>query len=234
MLCPRLQDARAFDGVTGTLGCMSDLILGVIAVAIGLMFLFRGFLALRAVIGIWGAFVGFAIGMAVMRWATGFFLGTALAWFVAFIFALVFGALAYLYYAVGVVLAMGSIGYGLGAGLASLANLPSLITFLFGLAGAAVLALFALLSNLPRLVLIVLSAGAGAAAVVGGAMFLVNDLELDRLTNDSLRTLISEHWWWNLVYVGLFIAGIVGQMRLGAQEDIRAVYHVAPAAARRP
>ena len=136
---------------------MNEIWVGIFAVIVGLLFCFRGFIALRSVIGIWGAFVGFAVGMAVMRWAQGNFLGNVLSWIVAFVLALIFGALAYLYYAVGVVITMGSIGYGLGAGLASLANMPFLITVVFGLAGATVLALMAMISNLPRLVLIVLS-----------------------------------------------------------------------------
>ena len=39
---------------------MSGILLGALAIIAGLIFCFRGYLALRTVIAIWGAFVGFA------------------------------------------------------------------------------------------------------------------------------------------------------------------------------
>lgn len=50
---------------------MSGILLGALAIIAGLIFCFRGYLALRTVIAIWGAFVGFALGSGLASAATG-------------------------------------------------------------------------------------------------------------------------------------------------------------------
>ena len=41
---------------------MDDVLVGVLAIAVGALFCFRGYLAMRLIIPIWGAFAGFLLG----------------------------------------------------------------------------------------------------------------------------------------------------------------------------
>ena len=60
---------------------MQDMVVGILAIAAGALFCFRGFIALRVMIPIWGTFAGFMLGAGLIA-GTGDagFLGTGLAW----------------------------------------------------------------------------------------------------------------------------------------------------------
>mgnify|MGYP006199470863 CR=1 FL=1 len=94
---------------------MGDVVLGILAVLIGLLFCFRGYLAMRLVIPVWGAFAGFMLGAGlVASFADEGFLASALGWLVGAGVAVLFALLAYLYYEVSVLLAMAAIGFAIG------------------------------------------------------------------------------------------------------------------------
>ena len=69
---------------------MSDITVGVIAILTGAVFCFRGYLAMRIIIPLWGAFAGFMLGAGIVSGADGF-LGSALGWIVGIVLAVVFG-----------------------------------------------------------------------------------------------------------------------------------------------
>ena len=97
---------------------MADIFLGVIAIIAGGVMLVAGQLVLRLMLPIWGFFAGFAFGAGlVAELAEEHFLGTALGWVLGLVFALIFAVLAYLYYAVAVIIAMAAIGFAIGSGL---------------------------------------------------------------------------------------------------------------------
>ena len=59
---------------------MRDVLLGLLAIAVGSLFCFRGYLTMRVVIPLWGAFTGFLSGAALVdRWTGSGFLADALA-----------------------------------------------------------------------------------------------------------------------------------------------------------
>ena len=94
---------------------MHDVVLGLLALAVGLLFCFRGYLTMRVIIPIWGTFAGFVLGAAIVSSSSGDgFLRTGLSWIVGAVVGLLFGVLAYLYFEVSVVLAMAAIGFSLG------------------------------------------------------------------------------------------------------------------------
>ncbi|HYN32535.1 MAG TPA: DUF4203 domain-containing protein, partial [Ilumatobacteraceae bacterium] len=128
---------------------MSDITVGVIAILTGAVFCFRGYLAMRIIIPLWGAFAGFMLGAGIVAGADGF-LGSALGWIVGIVLAVVFGLLAYLYYEVAVLLGMMAIGFTLGASLmVALGVTWSWLIVLSGVALAVVLAFVALAADLP-------------------------------------------------------------------------------------
>ena len=51
--------------------CMSDIVVGLVAVVAGALLCFAGRIAARVILSVWGAFVGLALGGAAVTLATG-------------------------------------------------------------------------------------------------------------------------------------------------------------------
>jgi len=193
---------------------MSDVVVGVLAVLVGILFCFRGFLAMRIVIPIWGAFVGFFLGAGLVdAGSDSGFLETATAWFVAFGLAVLFGVLAYAYYEVCVMLAMGAIGFTLGTSLmAALGVSWSWLIVLVGVIVGILLAVVAILGDLPAVLLIVLTAMAGSTAVIVGIMLMTGTIDTESLGVAETTEELGDDWWWYAGYLALVVAGIVAQV----------------------
>lgn len=213
---------------------MENFFFGLFAIVAGAAFCFRGALAFRLLIPIWGAFAGFAAGAGLIASITGDgFLQTTLAWLVGFVTAVVFAALAYLYYAVAVVIAMASVGFALGASLMVALNISwNWILILAGVVFGAVLAMAAIFANLPMMLLVILGATAGASAIVAGLMLLFGVLTTADFANAATPVVIDDQWWWYLLYLILVVMGIMAQMRVIG--DIRTSMEKAWAAGRHP
>jgi hypothetical protein len=197
-----------------------DVVIGVLAVAIGALFCFRGYLAMRIIIPIWGAFVGFMLGAGIAASIENQgFLTTVLGWILGLVLAIVIAALAYLYYEVSVAIVLGGIGFVLGTGLmAALGVTWSWVVVPVGVAVGLVLAVIAILADLPAILLVVLTALGGAATIVGGVMLLVGTVDLDELDRETTERLDLGGWWYAL-QIGLAIAGIVAQSRDAARRQ---------------
>ena len=124
---------------------MADIILGLLAILAGAFMLIAGRVVLRIALPIWGFFAGFAFGAGlVAEFADERFLGTVLGWVLGLVFALVFMLLAYLYFAVAVVLAFAAFGYAIGSGLVVALGIDwNWVAVLIGVAIGAVLGLVA-------------------------------------------------------------------------------------------
>jgi hypothetical protein len=201
---------------------MKDIIVGLLAVAAGLMFCFRGYLLMRIVIPVWGFFVGFALGGAIISAITDrAFLGTVLGWIIGVVIGVVFAFIAYTYYAVAVVLTMGTVGYLLGSTLMVALDIRwNWLVIAVGVVVGFVLALGAILIDLPTVVLTVVTALSGATAVIGGVMLIVNRLDLADLGDDVITSQINASWGWWLAYLVLALAGVFAQVQ--ATENVRA------------
>lgn len=199
---------------------MSSIVIGILAVAIGLLFCLRGVVAMRIVIAIWGAFVGLNLGAGIVSALSGDgFLSTALGWIVGVIVALLFSVLAYLYYAVAVTLAMASIGFAVGAAIMAAFGVTwNWVIITVGVVVGIVLAVAAVSMNLPAILLVVLGALGGATATVGGLMLLTSTIELEDFTRSTVTSTIGHDWWWYAIYLVLVIAGIVAQTRVLGRE----------------
>lgn len=194
---------------------MQDVMVGILALLIGALFCFRGYVALRIMIPIWGAFVGFMLGAGLVA-GTGSqgFLRTGAAWIVGLVFAVVFSALAYLYYEVSIVLAMASIGFALGtAVMVAIGVSWSWLIILVGVIVGVLLAVFAIGADLPGILLLVLSSMAGATAIVAGVMVLTGTVHTNEFTDAGVTERIRDSWWWYLIYLAVMVTGIVVQGR---------------------
>jgi hypothetical protein len=193
---------------------VEDVVPGLLAVVIGLVLTFFGYVALRAVISVWGAFVGFVLGAALAaQFTADGFLGSVVGWVVALIGAVAFGAIAYLYYAVSVVIAMGAIGFVLGTTVITALGVTwSWVVVVVGVLAGVALAMVAIVGDLPMLILTVLSALAGASITVTGVLLLSGELGTDDLATDTTGTL-DLGGLWLVLYALLVVAGLVVQLR---------------------
>jgi hypothetical protein len=193
----------------------ADIAFGVFLVVVGAAFCFQGYLTLRLLIPIWGALAGFSVGAGIVAAVNDErFLATALGWVVGLVVAVVFALVAYLYYAVSVVIAMGAIGFLLGTSAMYAFDVRwQWLIVTVGILAGAVLALLAVAADLPMVLLVVLSALGGASAIVGGAMLLTGALDTDQFTSDEVIDVVDHDWWWTALYVVLAVAGIVVQTR---------------------
>jgi hypothetical protein len=194
---------------------MTDVLLGVLAVLAGALLCFRGQLVLRLVFPIWGAFVGFAFGAGLVAGlAEERFLGSVLGWVLGAVFAVVFAVLAYLYYAVGVLLVTVSVGFSLGSGLVVALGIDwDWLAVLAGVVAGALLGIAAVLVDVPMLVLVVLTAVAGAVAVAAGFMLLTGAVDSATFTTGDVTRRIDDDWWWYVAVLVLTAVGIVVQSR---------------------
>jgi hypothetical protein len=191
---------------------MSDVFVGIIALLTGAVFCFRGYLAMRIVIPVWGSFAGFMLGAGIVAGDAGF-LGNALGWLVGFGLAIVFGAIAYLYYEVSVLIGMMAIGFVLGTSLmVALGVTWSWVIVLSGVVLAVVLSFVAIAADLPMMLLTILTALAGASTMVGGLMLIFGTVDLDDFDLGVTTETVADSWWWFVIYGGLVVAGIIAQL----------------------
>lgn len=190
---------------------VSDIVVGIIAILTGAVFCFRGYLAMRLIIPLWGAFAGFMLGAGIVAGADGF-LGSALGWIVGFALAVVFGLIAYLYYEVAVLIGMMAIGFALGSSLMVLLGVTwSWLIVLSGVVLAVVLAFVAIAGDLPMVLLTVLTGLAGASTIVFGLMLVFGVTDLDAIDSAETTEALADDWWWYMIYGALAIAGMIAQ-----------------------
>jgi hypothetical protein len=190
---------------------MNDIVVGILALLTGAVFCFRGYLAMRLVIPVWGAFAGFLLGAGLAAGDAGF-LGNALGWLVGLGLAIVFGAIAYLYYEVSVIIGMMAIGFVLGTSLmVALGVTWSWVIVLSGVVLAVVLAFVAIVGDLPMVLLTVLTALAGASTMVAGLMLLFGTVNVEDFDIGTTTEYVADDWWWFVIYGGLVVAGIIAQ-----------------------
>lgn len=197
-------------------------VVGLVTLIAGALFCFRGGAALRALLAVWGGFVGFVLGAEVAASVTGEqpFTGPG-GWIGALLGALVLGSLAYAFYALAVVLSVGSMGFSLGALLAAILGAPDPWAGVVGLAAAIGLAVVALATELPRLLLTVFAAVVGAVAMVGALLLLFGRLGVGQLTPGGVWDAVAASPWWAAAVVVLAVLGTIVQSRRPAVADQR-------------
>ncbi|MGY6500398.1 MAG: DUF4203 domain-containing protein [Acidimicrobiales bacterium] len=200
---------------------MSDIVLGALALVAGASFCFRGYLAMRLLIPPWGALAGFSLGAGLVAAVAGEgFLAGATGWLVGLVLAVVFAAAAYLYYALSIVLIMGSTGFLVGSGAMLALDVSwNWLVVLVGIAVGVALAALAIIIDLPMIVLVLVTAVGGAAAMTAGLMLFAGALGTDDLTRADVVARVQDDWWWYLLYLGFAIVGIASQVRSAERLD---------------
>jgi hypothetical protein len=194
---------------------MADVLAGILIVLIGAVFCFRGYLAMRFVLPVWGLLVGFSVGAGLIAAITGDgFLSTAIGWIVGIVLALIFAALSYLYYEVAVILSLGFVGFTITAAVMAAIGISwSWLIFIVGVAVGLVVALAALVLQLPMVLLVVLTALGGASAMVSGLLLVFNRLDLEDFDNATITDNLDGRPLWTAIWIVLAIAGAVAQLK---------------------
>jgi hypothetical protein len=198
---------------------MNDVVLGLLALVAGASFCFRGYLAMRLLIPVWGAFTGFSVGAGlVAAVADERFLATFTGWALGLVLAVVFAAVAYLYYAVSIVIIMASTGFLIGASVMVALDVSwTWLAVLAGMVLGVALAFVAIAANLPMIILVLVTSWGGASAMTAGLMLLAGALDSDDLTQSDVVAQVQTDWWWYALYLVFLLAGIVSQVRSAEQ-----------------
>jgi hypothetical protein len=198
---------------------LQGLLLGVLAIAIGLAFAFWGFRVFLVLLPIWGFFAGFLLGANGVQYIFGeAFLATTLSWVVGFLLGLLFAVLSYLYYWVAVILLGGALGYQLTIGLLQWIGFDAdgIIAFALALVGGAVFAVGFFLLQMPAVLVIVVTAITGAAATIAGiavALGLVDYQNMGYGIFGAYSTL-DLGWLGIILGIALAFAGAIYQTRM--------------------
>jgi hypothetical protein len=196
--------------------------IGAIGILFGLVAAFAGYRLFLLLLPIWGFIAGFVLGAQALQaiFGTGF-LTNVTSWIVGLIVGIIFGALAYLFYILGVAILAGSIGYALGAGIVFAIN-PSwnLLAFLVGVVVAVVVAGLVIMLNIQKWIVILLTAIGGAGAVLVAVLVLLGQVSLSEIGQNGVLGRWEDNWMWFLAGLALAVAGFIVQARSTSQYSI--------------
>ena len=197
---------------------LEGLLLGALAVGIGLAFAFWGFRVFLILLPIWGFFAGFLLGASGIEYIFGdAFLATATGWVVGFLLGLLFAVLSYLYYWVAVILLGGALGYQLTIGLLQWIGFDAdgIIAFILAILGGAIFAVGFFLLRMPAVLVIVASAITGAGATVAGIAIGLGIIDYQELSGGIFGAYaVSDMGWLGIIAaIVIAFAGAIYQTR---------------------
>jgi Domain of unknown function (DUF4203) len=200
---------------------LQDLFVALIAISIGLVAVFFGYRLFRAVLPIFGFVLGAIVGAQAVNliFGDGMF-STILSIVTAVVVGLVFGVLAYAFWALGVILVVGGMGFAIGSALLPAFGLDAdVISWVIGLAVGLGFAAAAFVLRLPRAIVTVVTALWGAGATLGGVMVLLQIIEPEQLGYGGVDAVVSESFIWLLAYIALAVVGAIFQAMTSAEID---------------
>jgi hypothetical protein len=193
---------------------MDSVLIGILAVVVGLAFTFFGYRLFMILLPLWGAIVGFFFGahLASVLFGTTF-LGDATSILIGVLVAILFAIGAWLWYWLAVAVLAGSVGYGLGLGLMSYLNVTDrTVVFIAAVVVAVIFAIAAIWLSLPRYLAILLTGVGGAFTAVTGAAVVVGAAGLRTLEAGNFGALNQLPSIWLIAAIVLSIVGIVYQV----------------------
>ncbi len=193
---------------------MFEVVVGLIAIALGALLAFRGYPAMRVVVSLLGSFVGFMLGAAIGAALAGTAPGASVAgWMGGIIGAILLGLLAFKIYRFAIIVGIGAIGFTIGVSLATLAQITNgaaVIAIGFGVSVLLVIVAFA--TDLPSLLIIIMTAVSGADLLTVGVRMLLGDAAVGTTGSTEILWVDTSTLWWVLT-LGVAIAGIAVQWR---------------------
>jgi hypothetical protein len=190
-------------------------LVSLLLILMGLALCFAGYRFFVILLPIWGFFAGFQFGASILTNLFGQgFLTTVIGWVIGLLVGLFAAVLAYLFYAVAVVLLAGFVGYQLGVGIMTWIGFKEgFLAFLVGVIFALAIAALAIFLRLPKVLVIVLSALAGAGTILAGVFLALGRISLDSLRYGEVGAILRDNWFWGLLFLVLAAIGFYFQWR---------------------
>lgn len=191
----------------------ADVLVAVLIALVGLLFLMAGYRFFLLLLPLWGFVAGFWAGAAAMTalFGTGF-LATALSWLAAILVGLACAALSYLFYWAAIIIFTLSVGASIGSGIMAEWGLDSrLLTIGMTLFWALALVALVLVVNLPKLLIVCISAFAGATALIAAFLLLFDQIQRSDLYHGATKEIIGQSYVWPLVWLILTMIGVMVQ-----------------------
>lgn len=192
---------------------MKEVAVGLIAMGVGGLLCFSGYVAARVVLALYGAFIGFVLGAGIVASASGDgFFQTGLAWLVGLVFALVFLLLSYTFYELSLVIALGAAGFILSSALLTVLGIDWnwFAGLVAGIVGV-VAALAAFVYDLPKALLVIVTTLTGAAIFTNGILLLLGTVELDSYRTGGVSDYLRDSWAWLVVWGLVAVSGVYVQ-----------------------
>jgi hypothetical protein len=193
---------------------LEQILVGIVAIVVGLAWAFYGFKAFIILLPIWAFLVGFAAGASWLQelFGEGFF-ATVTSWVGGLVVGVVLAVLSYFWYYAAVVIVGGALGYTLGAGFMGALGFDGILAIAAGLVVGAILAFITIVLAVPAWLVVVLSAVGGAVAVVNGALILIGRIKLEDISSGLGEGLLKDPLIATIGVIVIAAAGIVYQMR---------------------
>ncbi len=194
---------------------LEGLLIGALAVLVGLAFAFVGYRFFLVLLPIWGFIVGFALtANAIAGLLNEGFLVTVLGWIAGFFVGLLFAVLSYFFWYIAVIVLAGTVGYAIGASLLTAIGVDSgFLVFLAGLAVGIVFFVAAIVLAVPKWAIVVLTSIGGAGAIVVGAALAIGRFPVSGLGEGGIvSAAIGDSVLWGLAWLVLAVAGMVVQI----------------------
>jgi hypothetical protein len=183
---------------------------------IGLGLCFAGFRLFVILLPVFGFFAGFLVtAQAIQELFGGGFLATISSWVFGFVVGALCALVAYFFYYGAVVVLAAALGYEFGVGIiAGLGVSLGFVQFIVGAVLALALAVAVVFLNLPQIIIVVLTALAGAGLILTGTLLALGRISLVDLNLGLVGAFIRDSWLWSLVYLAIVVFGIAVQMLL--------------------
>jgi len=194
---------------------LEGIIVGLLAIGIGLAWAFYGLKLFTILLPLWAFFFGLVAGA---QWGAdifgqGFF-ATVLSWGIGLVFGVVLAAISFFWYYAAIVILGGAVGYALGVGFFEWLGFdPGFLIIVIGLIVGAVFAVATFALGVPILLVMVFSAFSGAAAVVNGVLIFLGQIKLADLQQGIFGSLLSNGWIGLIAFIVLGAAALFWQIR---------------------
>lgn len=199
---------------------MGEIIVGLLAVGIGLLFCLAGNVAMRVMFPFIGFFSGFSAGAGLVAQGSGDgFLSTAMGWIIGLCIGLLFALLAYFFYEAAIIIAFAGFGFAIASALLSVLNMDwNWLVIIAGTCLGIVFAIAAFFVQLPVLLLILATSFWGAAVAIYGLMLVFNAASLGDFSTGRAWIEIKNNIGLYLLWLFFGIAGGLSQTKLLVKE----------------
>jgi hypothetical protein len=195
---------------------LEGILIGLLAIGIGLAWAFYGLKLFAILLPIWAFFFGLVAGA---QWGQDIFgqsgiFTTVLSWGIGLVFGIVLAAISFFWYYAAIVILAGAAGYFLGVGFFEYLGLGTgVIVVIIGLIVGAIFAIGAFALGVPVLLVMILSAFSGAAAVVNGVFILLGQIKLETLDSGVFGSLLHNGLLATVAWLVVGAAALFYQLR---------------------